>query len=184
MHIFFDFAWIPVGSLNLENFFFYKTNILILFVYYISSVYFVIFLWNSGFTSFRSPASVLHHSLSFFPLSVFLFASMFLEDFLSWYCKSHIWFATSYNLLFIAPKAFWILLVMFFESQILSLLQLSNLPLKFIQKMNQKFSSENFSFLLGGKFSHKKLFAMKTQNGHLLVFFIFSLYLVIFSHLL
>lgn len=143
------FLWFcmdPSGLFESENFFFYKANILILFVYCISSVYFVIFFWNSGFRSFRSPGSVLHHTLSFFSLSCFLFASMFLEDFLSWYCKSHIWFATSYNLLFIAPKAFWISLVMFFKSQVLSLLQLSNLPLKFIQKNESEIFLWEFFF--------------------------------------
>ena len=93
---------------------------------------------------------------SFIILLVFPYF-FFILIFLSWFCKSDIWFATSYNVLFMAPKAFWILLVTSFRSQILSLFQLSKFLLKFIQKIHQKLLSENFSCLLGGNFAWKYL---------------------------
>ena len=145
------FLWFCLDSGELfqsEIFFFYRTNSLIFIVYGIAFIYFAIFFWNCGFICFRSLGWVLHHSLGF---SLFFFVYVFL----SWFFKSDIWFATSYNLFFMAPKAFWILLVTSFRSQILLLFQLSKFLLKFIQKIHQKLLSENFSCLLGENFAQK-----------------------------
>lgn len=113
------------------------------------------------FTLFPSSGIVVLYVLglwdgSFIILLVFPYF-FFIFIFLSWFCKSDIWFATSYNVLFMAPKAFWILLVTSFRSQILSLFQLSKFLSKFIQKIHQKLLSENFSCLLGGNFAWKYL---------------------------
>ena len=103
-------------------------------------VLYVLDLWDGSFII-----------LLVFPYFFFVFI------FLSCFCKSDIWFATSYNVLFMAPKAFWILLVMSFGSQILSLFQLSKFLLEFIQKIHQKLLSEKFSCLLGRNFAWKYL---------------------------
>ena len=171
------FLWLFLDSGELfqsEIFFFYKTNSLIFIVYGIAFIYFAIFFWNCGFICFRPLGP---SSFSWFFLFFFVYV------FLSWFCKSDIWFATSYNLFFMAPKAFWILLVMSFRSQILSLFQLSKFLLKFIQKINQKLLSENFSCLLGENFAWKYFPWILKMVAFLCCFFPL-LCLVIFSHLL
>ena len=173
------FLWLCLDSGELfqsEIFFFYKTNSLIFIVYGIAFTYFAIFFWNCGFICFRSLGWVLHHSLGF----SFFFLSMF-----SWvdFINQTFGLLTSYSLFFMAPKAFWILLVTSFRSQILSLFQLSKFLLKFIQKIHQKLLSENFSCLLVENFA-RKYFPWILKMVAFLCCFFPLLCLVIFSHLL